>query len=74
MKVGKKLRDAGKNVYFAVSDKAEFSYEISEYGLAPDSDKPVVSATNSKGQKFAMKNEFRYGAIVFFSLLSDLSA
>jgi protein disulfide isomerase family A protein 3 len=57
MKVAQKFND--KNVFFAVSDATEFSYELTEYGLKPSSDgKPVVAAKDAAHQKFVMSQEF----------------
>lgn len=58
MKVGKKLTDEGKKVYFAVSSKDDFSYELSEFGLTSSGDTPVVAARNAADQKFIMKADF----------------
>lgn len=44
---------------FAVSNKDEFQHELNEYGVEfTPSDKPIVTAKNSKGQKFKMEDEF----------------
>ena len=60
MKVAKKLKDEGKTVFFAVSNKNDFSYELSEYGMdSVSGDKPVIAAKDAKEQKFVMKDEFR---------------
>ena len=59
MKVAKKLQDEGKNVHFAVSNKDDMSYELSEYNLDTSGDKPVVAARDASDQKFVMKEEFR---------------
>lgn len=46
---------------FAISNKDEFQYELNEYGVEfSPSDKPIVTAKNSKGQKFKMEEEFSY--------------
>jgi len=66
MKVGKKLKEAGKEVYFAVSNSDDFSYELSEYGLSASGDKPVVAAKDSKDQKFIMTDEFSMDALEKF--------
>ncbi|ESO92392.1 hypothetical protein LOTGIDRAFT_190816 [Lottia gigantea] len=58
MKVGKKLRDAGKNLYFGVSNSGEFAHEMSECGLNSQGDKPKVCAWDSRDRKFAMSEEF----------------
>ncbi|XP_045215771.2 protein disulfide-isomerase A3-like [Mercenaria mercenaria] len=59
MKVGKKLKDAGKSVYFAISSKDDFSHELNEFGItSPSDDKPTVAARDSKDQKFIMTDEF----------------
>lgn len=47
-------------VTFAVSNKDKFSAEVEDYGLSPKGDKPVVAAKNAAGQKFNMKEEFRF--------------
>ena len=59
MKVAKKFLDDGKKVNFAVSNKDDMSYELSEYGLDTSGDKPVVAARDASDQKFVMKDEFR---------------
>ena len=59
MKVGKKIKEAGKQIYFAVSNKDDMSYELSEYGLDASGDKPVVAARDASDQKFVMKEDFR---------------
>ena len=59
MKVGKKIQDEGKTVYFAVSNKDDMSHELGEYGLETPGDKPVVAARDTKDQKFVMSEEFR---------------
>ena len=59
MKVAKKFLDDGKKVHFAVSNKDDMSFELSEYGLDTSGDKPVVAARDASDQKFVMKDEFR---------------
>lgn len=61
MKVAKKFTD--QKVYFAVSNKDDMSYELSEFGLSASGDKPVVAAKDSADQKFVMKDEFRCGCV-----------
>jgi len=59
IKVAKSLSDAGKKLNFAVSNSADMSHELSEYGLTGGaSDKPLVTARDEKGQKFTMSAEF----------------
>lgn len=59
MKVGKKLRDSGKDVYFAVSNSKDFSYELGEFGLNDvKGDKPVVCARDDRDLKYVMSSEF----------------
>lgn len=58
MKVAKKLKDAGSDIYFAVSSKDDFSHELSEYGLTAG-ESPVVAARDAKDQKLVMKDPFR---------------
>jgi len=56
LKVAQEYKDAFS---FAVSNKDEFQYELNEYGVEfSPSDKPVITAKNSKGQKFKMDEEF----------------
>ena len=59
MKVAKKLKEDGKKVFFAVSNKEEFAREMQEYGLNLDGDSPKVAIMDSKNQKFAMSDDFR---------------
>ncbi len=49
----------GKKVYFAVSNKDEMSYELSEFGLESSGDKPVVAVRDASDQKYVMTEEFR---------------
>ncbi|GFS01776.1 protein disulfide-isomerase [Elysia marginata] len=59
MKVGKKIREEGEKVYFAISGLEEMSRELEECGIEDrDGDKPVVCAWNSDNKKFQMKEEF----------------
>lgn len=57
MKVGKKLVEAGAQLYFAISNAEEFQGELSEFGLAYEGS-PVVAVRNQKGQKFVMSEKF----------------
>lgn len=44
---------------FAISNKDEFQHELNEYGVEfSPSDKPIITAKDSKGQKFKMEEEF----------------
>lgn len=55
-------------VTFAVSNKDEFTSELSEFGFDyVAGDKPVVAARDEKGQKFAMKDEFSVEALEKFA-------
>lgn len=46
---------------FAIANKDEFTTELTEFGFDyVAGDKPVVAARNGKGEKFVMKEEFRY--------------
>ncbi|KAL3865494.1 hypothetical protein ACJMK2_042879 [Sinanodonta woodiana] len=59
MKVAKKLQDAGKEVYFAISNSKDMSYELGEFGLNDVSgDKPVVAARDTSDRKYIMPGEF----------------
>ncbi|XP_005100751.1 protein disulfide-isomerase A3 isoform X2 [Aplysia californica] len=59
MKVGKKIKDEGETVYFAISGLDEMSRELEECGIEDrNGDKPVVCAWNAKNQKFKMTEEF----------------
>jgi len=59
MKVGKKLRDAGDELYFAISDLTEMGRELDECGITDkDGDAPVVCAFDKKGRKYKMEADF----------------
>ncbi|XP_029643538.1 protein disulfide-isomerase A3 [Octopus sinensis] len=59
MKVAKKFKEAGKDVTFAISNRFDFSYEVSEFGAGElPSEKPIVTLRDSKDRKFVMKEEF----------------
>ncbi|XP_060078423.1 protein disulfide-isomerase A3-like [Ylistrum balloti] len=58
MKVGKKLQDAGKDVFFAVSNADEFSQELEEFGMKGDGKTVQVNARDSREKKFVMTEEF----------------
>jgi len=59
MKVGKKLRDAGESLFFAISDIGEMGRELDECGISDKSGaKPVVCAFDSKNKKFKMTDAF----------------
>uniref|UniRef100_A0A646QE81 Protein disulfide-isomerase n=1 Tax=Hemiscolopendra marginata TaxID=943146 RepID=A0A646QE81_9MYRI len=55
-----KVASGFKNrVNFAISNKDEFTHELSEYGFNyVAGDKPVVAARNAKSEKFVMEGEF----------------
>ena len=57
MKVGKKLVDSGKKVFFAISNADEFRNELEEFGTSY-TDKPIVAARDASNQKYVMKDEF----------------
>lgn len=58
MKVAKELNQSGKKANYAISNRDDFSQELSEFGIEAPSDKPVVAARNAKEQKFIMEGEF----------------
>ncbi|GFO44763.1 protein disulfide-isomerase [Plakobranchus ocellatus] len=59
MKVGKKLRDEGEQIYFAISGLDEMGRELEECGISnTDGDKPFVCAWDSQNKKFKMTEEF----------------
>uniref|UniRef100_A0A8C7XC83 Protein disulfide-isomerase n=1 Tax=Oryzias sinensis TaxID=183150 RepID=A0A8C7XC83_9TELE len=59
MKVAKSFLDQGKKLNFAVANKNTFSHEVSEFGLSSSSGElPVVAIRTSKGDKYAMTEEF----------------
>ncbi|CAG5128365.1 unnamed protein product [Candidula unifasciata] len=59
MKVGKKLKDEGARIYFAISHVDEMSRELDECGIEDrGGDKPVVCAWQGKFQKFRMDDSF----------------
>lgn len=58
LQVAKKLE--GK-LNFAISAKDEFQHELNEYGIDfVKGEKPIVTARDSKNQKFILKEEFSY--------------
>ncbi|XP_071109645.1 protein disulfide-isomerase A3-like [Haliotis cracherodii] len=59
MKVGKKIRDEGKTVYFAISNKEEMKFELNENGIDDISgDKPFVCARDTQDKKYRMEGDF----------------
>jgi len=59
MKVGKKLRDAGSSLFFAISDVTEMGRELDECGITDKSgDKPLVCAFDKKNKKYKMTDVF----------------
>uniref|UniRef100_A0A3Q3X2F3 Protein disulfide-isomerase n=1 Tax=Mola mola TaxID=94237 RepID=A0A3Q3X2F3_MOLML len=58
MKVAKKFLDEGKKLNFAVANKDNFRGVLSEFGLEPNSDAPVVALRTAKGDKYAMSETF----------------
>lgn len=67
LKVAKKFKDAGKKVYFAVSNNNDFSQEVSEYGIEGRlGEKPVVVAKDSKDMKYIMEADFSMEALEKF--------
>ncbi|CAH0562010.1 unnamed protein product [Brassicogethes aeneus] len=53
---------------FAVSSKDDFQHELNEYGLEfVKGDKPVVTARDSKDQKFVLKEEFSVESLTVFA-------
>ncbi|XP_035667308.1 protein disulfide-isomerase A3-like [Branchiostoma floridae] len=59
LKVATKLKEEGKEVYFAIAARGDFYGQLSEFGLdSSSSDKPVVAARDTSDDKFIMKDEF----------------
>lgn len=58
MKVAKGFLDQGKKLNFAVANKNMFSHEVSEFGLNPSGELPVVAIRTAKGDKYTMTEEF----------------
>lgn len=58
MKVGKKIQDSGKEVYFAVSNTLEFEPELKEFGMDGDLEGVQVNARDSRDRKFVMTEKF----------------
>jgi len=57
MKVAKKLKEAGRDVNFAVSSHTDMGQELGEFNLKFETT-PVVSALDSKSRKFTMSADF----------------
>lgn len=73
MKVGKKLRDEGENIYLAISDLNEMSREVGECGITDTSgDKPVVCAFDKQNRKYKM--EAAFGMDTFEQFVRDVQA
>lgn len=68
IKVAKELASEGRRLNFAVSSGSEFSHEISEYGLSPPTDKPIVAARDASDQKYVMSGEFSVEALKQFAI------
>ncbi|KAL5004683.1 hypothetical protein ScPMuIL_018139 [Solemya velum] len=67
MKVGKKLLDEGKTVYFAISSLKDFSHELGEFGIEdPSAEKPVVAARDASDKKYTMSGEFSMDSLEQF--------
>ena len=60
MKVGKKLRDEGRSIYFAVSDREDFEQQLSDFGVEGAGDKPSITALDANDKKYIMTDVFRY--------------
>lgn len=59
MKVAKNFLDQGKTLSFAVANKNLFSHDVSELGLDSSSGElPVVGIRTTKGDKYAMQEDF----------------
>eukprot|EP00058_Branchiostoma_floridae_P016549 XP_002602037.1 hypothetical protein BRAFLDRAFT_59159 [Branchiostoma floridae] len=59
LKVATKLKEEGKEVYFAIAARGDFYGQLSEFGLdSSSSDKPVVAARDTSDDKFIMTDEF----------------
>jgi len=73
MKVGKKLRDAGESLFFAISDVGEMGRELEECGISDKSGaKPVVCAFDKKNKKFKMTDAFSMDT--FEQFIKDVQA
>jgi len=71
IKVAKALADSGRKLNFAVSNAADMSHEITEFGLTYSADKPVVTGRDAAEQKFPLSGDFRlvqFVIIIFYNL------
>jgi len=68
IKAAKELSEQGKKIQFAVSSSSEMSHELSEYGLTPPTDKPVVAGRDADDQKFVLSGEFSIEALQKFAV------
>lgn len=67
LKVAKKFKDAGKKVYFAVSNNNDFGGEVGEFGIdSRIGDKPVIVAKDAKDMKYVMEADFSMDALEQF--------
>ena len=58
MKVAKKLEEDDLKMNYAVSNKDDFAHELGEFGADMESEKPIVTARDTKDRKFTMSKEF----------------
>ncbi|XP_063295374.1 protein disulfide-isomerase A3-like [Pelobates fuscus] len=57
--VVKKFRDAGKKLNYAIANRQEFSFELSEYGIENRSgETPTIVIRTTKRHKYLMREEF----------------
>ncbi|MGH0189954.1 UNVERIFIED_CONTAM: hypothetical protein FKN15_040424 [Acipenser sinensis] len=59
MKVASRFVSEGMSLSYAIADRSDFSYELSEFGLgAAEGELPVVTLRTAAGEKYAMQEEF----------------
>jgi len=71
MKAGKKIKDEGESVFFAISDSSEMGRELEECGLVA-ADGPVVCAWDAKNRKYKMDGAFNMNS--FEQFVRDVQA
>ncbi|KAK1151537.1 protein disulfide-isomerase A3-like [Acipenser oxyrinchus oxyrinchus] len=75
MKVASRFVSEGLSLSYAIADRSDFSYELSEFGLgAVEGELPVVTLRTAGGEKYAMQEEFTRDGKALERFLEDYFA
>jgi len=66
--VAKKFTLPPKRVTFAVSDASEFKRELIDFGVGPETARPLVCARDSAQRRYTLSGEFRFKTMLLYSL------